>query len=92
MIVNLPDELEVYVREEVASGEFNSAEEVIFDALMLHKYGDPDGVKRAELLRLIDEGVRSVKERPSVELTKGLLDSILARSRAKSVSREAEVS
>jgi putative addiction module CopG family antidote len=92
MTIHLTEEMEFWVSEQVRAGKFVSVDHLIGEALQFLRYAAPPEVQDAELRKLIDEGIRSSEERPSVELTKGLLDSILARGRAKAVSRQAEVS
>ncbi len=78
MQVHLDPKFEAMIRENVESGEYADASDVVTDALRLMEAHD----RRAQELRAeVAEGFAQVERGESVELTPERMDLIMARAR-----------
>jgi antitoxin ParD1/3/4 len=68
MHLDLTGELERFVQEKVASGQFDSAVEVVQEALqLLARHDDKLVSENAELCRKLDEGLAALERGDSVD-------------------------
>ncbi len=89
MNVSLTPELETLVNEKVKSGNYNSASEVVREALRLLKEQDElKRIRREELRREVMKGVTDVREGRfrTYESTDELAQEIVAEGKKKTVS------
>jgi antitoxin ParD1/3/4 len=91
MNVSLTPELENLVQEKVKSGNYNSASEVIREALRLLKEQDQlREIRREEVRREVMKGVEQIKngEFTSYNSAEEMAESIISRAKSK---KEAKV-
>jgi len=82
MNVNLTPELEELVHEKVESGLYNSASEVVRDALRLLKEQDQlRELRLAEIREKIAEGLKAIEDGRTVPLDEKLVADIKTRGR-----------
>ena len=84
MNVSLTPELDKLVKMKVESGLYNSASEVVREALRLLKSRDDFGESRIDALKSdIQKGVSSLDDVMGVEMTEELINSIKKSGRQK---------
>lgn len=86
MNVSLTPELETLVNEKVKSGNYNSASEVVREALRLLKEQDElKQIRREELRREVMKGVADIREGrfETYESSGDLANEIISRGKAK---------
>jgi antitoxin ParD1/3/4 len=83
MNISLTPELDRLVRKKVATGMYNSASEVIREALRLFQFHDDLQQQKLEMLKSeIKKGVHSLNAGEGVEMTDSLFESIKQQGRA----------
>lgn len=84
MNVSLTPELEKWVKTKVSSGLYQSASEVVREALRaLQEQEQLKEIKREELRNLLRSGVADLDEGNSIPLTQDLIASLKAKGRKK---------
>ena len=89
MNISLTHELEKFVKMKVESGLYNSANEVIREALRLLKSRDDLNEGRINALKSdIQKGITPLDDGKGVEMTEDLFDSLKERGRQRSKLEE----
>ncbi len=86
MNVSLTPELETLVNEKVKSGDYNSASEVVREALRLLKEQDQlKELRRAELRREVMKGVEEIRNGKGVvyNSSEELMEAVISRGKAR---------
>ena len=90
MNVSLTPELETLVMEKVKSGNYNSASEVVREALRLLKEQDElKQIRREELRREVMKGVEEIRSGKGIVFDSAdeLAESVISRGRARKAAK-----
>ena len=86
MNIYLGDHFDAFVREQVATGRYANASEVVREALRMY---EDNLVGRAQLQAMIQEGLDDIEAGRVVEWTPTLMDEIVQRARQRIETGEA---